>query len=58
MRRSSLRPRQIDVHSRMAIIRQEEDLEADEDGAGGSCQPHVTFRQLVAVRTTFFLLGC
>uniref|UniRef100_A0AAV1TZ65 Enhancer of polycomb-like protein n=1 Tax=Peronospora matthiolae TaxID=2874970 RepID=A0AAV1TZ65_9STRA len=48
MRRSSLRPRQIDVHARMAIIRQEDDLEADEDGTGGSSQPHVAFRQLVA----------
>ncbi|POM59544.1 hypothetical protein PHPALM_31708, partial [Phytophthora palmivora] len=48
MRRSSLRPRQIDVHARMRIIREEEDLDADDDGAGGSSQPHTTFQQLVA----------
>ncbi|POM57636.1 Hypothetical protein PHPALM_37823, partial [Phytophthora palmivora] len=48
MRRSSLRPRQIDVHARMRIIREEEDLDADDDGAGGSSQPHATFQQLVA----------
>ncbi|KAF4319562.1 hypothetical protein BBO99_00004645 [Phytophthora kernoviae] len=47
MRRSSLRPRQIDVHARMRIIRSEEDLDADDDG-GGSSQPHATFQQLVA----------
>ncbi|CAH0493261.1 unnamed protein product [Peronospora farinosa] len=48
MRRSSLRPRQIDVHARMAIIREEKDLNADEEGAAGSSQPHVMFQQLVA----------
>ncbi|OWZ23855.1 hypothetical protein PHMEG_0001218 [Phytophthora megakarya] len=48
MRRSSLRPRQIDVHARMRIIREEEDLDADDDGAGGSSQPRATFQQLVA----------
>ncbi|KAG7386799.1 Enhancer of polycomb 2 [Phytophthora boehmeriae] len=46
MRRSSLRPRQIDVHARMRIIRSEDDLDADDDG-GGSSQPHATFQQLV-----------
>jgi hypothetical protein len=50
MRRSSLRPRQIDVHARMRIIRTEEDLDADDDGAGGGSQPHATFQQLVAVK--------
>ncbi|KAL3674114.1 hypothetical protein V7S43_000062 [Phytophthora oleae] len=48
MRRSSLRPRQIDIHARMRIIREEEDLDADDDGAAGSSQPHETFQQLVA----------
>ncbi|KAI9911769.1 hypothetical protein PsorP6_008755 [Peronosclerospora sorghi] len=48
MRRSSLRPRQIDVHARMVIIRKEEDLHADEDSSTGPSQPHATFRQLVA----------
>ncbi|KAL4155322.1 hypothetical protein PRNP1_007432 [Phytophthora ramorum] len=48
MRRSSLRPRQIDVHARMRIIRSEEDLDADDDGAGGASQTHATFQQLVA----------
>ncbi|CAI5721398.1 unnamed protein product [Peronospora destructor] len=48
MRRSSLRPRQIDVHARMAIIRGEKDLDADEDSTAGSSQPHMTFQQLVA----------
>ncbi|KAG7385899.1 Enhancer of polycomb 2 [Phytophthora pseudosyringae] len=47
MRRSSLRPRQIDIHARMRIIREEEDLDADDDGSAGSSQPHATFRQLV-----------
>ncbi|CAH0480796.1 unnamed protein product [Peronospora belbahrii] len=48
MRRSSLRPRQIDVHARMSIIRKEEDLEADDDSTAGSSHPHATFQQLVA----------
>ncbi|KAI9919733.1 hypothetical protein PsorP6_017779 [Peronosclerospora sorghi] len=48
MRRSSLRPRQIDVHARMVIIRKEEYLHADEDSSTGPSQPHATFRQLVA----------
>ncbi|KAF1782683.1 Ankyrin repeat-containing domain [Phytophthora cactorum] len=48
MRRSSLRPRQIDIHARMRIIREEEDLDADDDGTGGASQPHATFQQLVA----------
>ncbi|KAL7688203.1 putative enhancer of polycomb protein [Plasmopara halstedii] len=48
MRRSSLRPRQIDIHARMRIIREEEDLEADDDGAAGATQPQTSFQQLVA----------
>ncbi|KAE9004287.1 hypothetical protein PR003_g17567 [Phytophthora rubi] len=48
MRRSSLRPRQIDVHARMRIIRTEDDLDAEDDGAGGTMQPRVAFQQLVA----------
>ncbi|EGZ30133.1 hypothetical protein PHYSODRAFT_472689 [Phytophthora sojae] len=47
MRRSSLRPRQIDVHARMRIIRTEDDLEADDDGTGGATHPHAVFQQLV-----------
>uniref|UniRef100_K3XAB4 Enhancer of polycomb-like protein n=1 Tax=Globisporangium ultimum (strain ATCC 200006 / CBS 805.95 / DAOM BR144) TaxID=431595 RepID=K3XAB4_GLOUD len=46
MRRQSLRPRQIDVHARMRIIRSEEDLVLDEDGAGSS-QPQTTFEELI-----------
>ncbi|KAF1330832.1 hypothetical protein FI667_g4693, partial [Globisporangium splendens] len=46
MRRQSLRPRQIDVHARMRIIRSEEDLVLDEDGAGSS-QPQATFEELI-----------
>lgn len=56
MRRSSLRPRQIDVHARMAIIREEEDLDAEDDGTGGSSQPHATFRQLVVVRKSCYYI--
>ncbi|KAF4044220.1 hypothetical protein GN244_ATG03500 [Phytophthora infestans] len=48
MRRSSLRPRQIDIHARMRVIREEDDLDADDDGTGGASQPHATFQQLVA----------
>lgn len=59
MRRQSLRPRQIDVHARMRIIRSEEDLDLDDDsggggnasGAGGSSQSiTATFEELVGVR--------
>lgn len=50
MRRQSLRPRQIDVHARMRVIRSEEDLVLDEDGTGSS-QPQATFEELVGVRS-------
>lgn len=63
MRRTSLRPRQIDVHARMRIIRREEDLEMDDDGGAGasgaasavSAGPSAssgatTFAELIAVR--------
>lgn len=57
MRRQSLRPRQIDVHARMRIIRREEDLETDDDAGGGPAgtaaggpTPRATFAELVAVR--------
>ncbi|TMW56180.1 hypothetical protein Poli38472_008828 [Pythium oligandrum] len=46
MRRQSLRPRQIDVHARMRIIRSQEDLVMDEDASG--TQPSTTFEELVA----------
>jgi hypothetical protein len=49
MRRQSLRPRQIDIHARMRIIRSQEDLVIDDDAAGA--QPSTTtFEELVAVR--------
>ncbi|TDH68856.1 hypothetical protein CCR75_005265 [Bremia lactucae] len=48
MRRSSLRPRQIDIHARMKIIREEEDLEVEDDPATGASQPQTSFQQLVA----------
>ncbi|TYZ64444.1 hypothetical protein PybrP1_001703 [[Pythium] brassicae (nom. inval.)] len=52
MRRQSLRPRQIDVHARMRIIRSEEDLVLDDESAGGGTnaggsQPTATFEELI-----------
>lgn len=62
MRRQSLRPRQIDIHARMRIVRSAEDLVMDEDAASagssattsasgpGPSQPHTTtFEELVSV---------
>lgn len=67
MRRQSLRPRQIDVHARMRIIRSEEDLVVDDDNAGGGgganavgAQPTAaTFEELISVRfcLVLFTLG-
>lgn len=63
MRRQSLRPRQIDVHARMRIIRREEDLETDDDAgaaasgassagaaASSASSGATTFAELIAVR--------
>ncbi|DAZ96874.1 TPA: hypothetical protein N0F65_008835 [Lagenidium giganteum] len=47
MRRQSLRPRQIDIHARMRIIRSQDDLVMDDDGSG-TTQPLTTFEELVA----------
>ncbi|GLD94035.1 hypothetical protein PINS_up002646 [Pythium insidiosum] len=47
MRRTSLRPRQIDVHARMRILRSQEDLDQDDDLAAGAA-PSTTFDELVA----------
>lgn len=47
MRRQSLRPRQIDVHGRMRIIRSQDDLVMDDDGSGVA-PSLTTFDELVA----------
>lgn len=58
MRRQSLRPRQIDIHARMRIIRSEEDLVLEDESAGGGnnaggSQPTATFEELIGVCHVF-----
>lgn len=70
MRRQSLRPRQIDIHARMRIVRSAEDLVMDEDAtsassavasasSAGSGQPHTTtFEELVSVGRVITRIPC